>query len=137
MNRLQFQALADIRIGDANALIVAGCWSGAYYMAGYAVECGLKACIAKLTNQHDFPDKKFALECFTHNIEDLVRSAGLRLPRDQDCSADASLSRHWLIVRDWDEKSRYQAWSEFDARKLVVAVTEPNHGVLPWIMAHW
>ncbi len=45
MNRLEFQAMAEERIVDASLLLVGGQWSAAYYLAGYAVECGLKACI--------------------------------------------------------------------------------------------
>jgi HEPN domain-containing protein len=30
-------------------LLEAGLYAGAYYLAGYAVECALKACIAKKT----------------------------------------------------------------------------------------
>ena len=51
MNRNDFQQLADVRINEAEALLVQGKYDGAYYLAGYAVECGLKACIAKLTDQ--------------------------------------------------------------------------------------
>jgi hypothetical protein len=37
------------------------CWSGAYYLAGYAVECGLKACIIKcLMTTDQFPERKFS-----------------------------------------------------------------------------
>jgi hypothetical protein len=32
----------------------------AYYLAGYALECGLKACIAKLMNPDDFPRERAA-----------------------------------------------------------------------------
>ena len=46
MNRADFQRLADVRIDEAGVLLAAGRWSGAYYLAGYAVECALKACIA-------------------------------------------------------------------------------------------
>jgi hypothetical protein len=62
VNRTQLQQLAEERVRDAEALLNAGQWSGAYYLAGYAVEFALKACIAKLTNQHDFPDKDFDAE---------------------------------------------------------------------------
>ena len=34
-------------VTDARALLAAGCWAGAYYLAGYALECALKACILK------------------------------------------------------------------------------------------
>lgn len=56
MNRSDIQILADIRVGEAKALLDLGHWPGAYYLAGYAVECALKACIAKLTKADDFPD---------------------------------------------------------------------------------
>ena len=52
MNRGDLQLLANIRLDEAKALLAASLPAGAYYLAGYAVECGLKACIAKLTNQH-------------------------------------------------------------------------------------
>ena len=48
MNRSELQQLAEIRLRDAKALLVTGeNDAGAYYMAGYAVECALKAVIAK------------------------------------------------------------------------------------------
>jgi hypothetical protein len=79
VNRTELQQLAEERVRDSDALLKAGQWSGAYYLAGYAVECGLKACIAKLTNLHDFPDKELAQRCYTHKIETLVEVAGLVL----------------------------------------------------------
>ena len=74
MNRTDFQRLADMRIDEAKILLDQGKWAGAYYLAGYAVECALKACIAKLTSAEDFPDKEFAAKCFTHNLDKLVVS---------------------------------------------------------------
>src|SRR5919106_3680906 len=40
--------------------------SGAYYLAGYAVECGLKACIAKQVRRHEFPDRTTVNQSHTH-----------------------------------------------------------------------
>ena len=57
MNRLDLQQLSDLRIGEAKALLAQGFPEGAYYLAGYSVECALKACIARRTREHDFPDK--------------------------------------------------------------------------------
>lgn len=131
------QQLAEERVRDAEALLEAGQWSGAYYLAGYAVECGLKACIAKLTNQDDYPDKDLAQRCYTHNIEVLVEVAGLVLQRKTDVTANAALGANWLIVKDWSEKARYQLWTEPQARKLFAAVTDINNGVLTWIRVHW
>ncbi len=137
VNRTELQLLAEERVRDAHALLNAGQWSGAYYLAGYAVECGLKACIAKLTNLHDFPDREFAQRCYTHKIETLVEVGGLAGQRKSDMAANPTLGASWLVVKDWDEKPRYQLWTEPQARKLFTAVTDPTHGVLQWIEGHW
>ena len=76
MNRLEFQDLAVERLGDAEALLSAGRYAGAYYLAGYAVECALKACIARKTKQDDFPPKE-AKDYWVHRIPDLLGFAGL------------------------------------------------------------
>ena len=54
MNRTDLQKLSNARIREARILFAAGEYSGAYYLAGYAVECALKACIAKSVKRHDF-----------------------------------------------------------------------------------
>ncbi len=137
VNRAHFQQLAEERADDAEALILASCWSGAYYLAGYAAECGLKACIAKLTNAEDFRDKNFAASCYTHIIEDLVRLAGVKNQRDIDSSTNLALKANWSTVKDWEEKARYQSWTELQAKTLLAAVSDSVNGVLPWIKAHW
>lgn len=55
LNRYDLQRLADLRAAEARLLLDNGYWSGAYYLAGYAVECGLKACIARRVREFDFP----------------------------------------------------------------------------------
>lgn len=45
MNRTQWQKLAERWLEDAKALLDAERWPAAYYLAGYAIECGLKACV--------------------------------------------------------------------------------------------
>jgi HEPN domain-containing protein len=137
VNRTEFQQLADVRIEEAKKLLAAGAFDGAYYLAGYAVECALKACIAKLTNQYDYPDKRFAADCYTHDIEVLVRLAGVKIARDADTAANAQLGTNWLIVRDWNESSRYQRCTQLQAQKLYDAITDNANGVLPWIKARW
>jgi hypothetical protein len=42
VNKDELRQLAQDRILDAKALLAARRWSGAYYLAGYAVECALK-----------------------------------------------------------------------------------------------
>jgi len=137
VNRTHFQRLARGRLRDAEVLLAAGQWSGAYYLAGYAAECGLKACVAKLTKRHDFPDKDRALRSYTHNLELLVRVAGITDLRDADASANPALSANWVIAKDWNEEARYDEWTEPQARKLFEAVFDLKNGVFPWITDHW
>jgi HEPN domain-containing protein len=137
VNRADLQKIAEERIGEAEILLNAGKWSGAYYLSGYAVECALKACIAKLTKSEDFPDRKFVQDSWTHDIMGLVNTAGLQAVWQADCSADPELSGRWKTVRDWKESSRYQFKTEAQAKDLYEAITNPTHGVLPWIKRHW
>ena len=68
MKRSDFQKLAEIRIAEAEILLKAKKYDGAYYLAGYAVECALKACVAKRTARYDYPDKDLANQCYTHKL---------------------------------------------------------------------
>ncbi len=49
MNRSDFQRLTRLRLDEAKVLLANERYQGAYYLIGYAVECALKACIAKQT----------------------------------------------------------------------------------------
>ena len=68
MNRRDFQELSRIRLKEAQALLEQGLWDGAYYLAGYAEECALKACIAKETQRHEFPDRKRVELSHSHDL---------------------------------------------------------------------
>src|SRR5689334_10545399 len=80
VNRAQLRQLAEDRILDAERLLAAGRWGGAYYLAGYAVECGLKACIMVYVEAIGaiFQDRKFSEKCWTHDLEDLLNLANLK-----------------------------------------------------------
>lgn len=137
-DRSAFILLAELRIVEAEALLGHGMYDGAYYLAGYAVKCGLKACIAKLTNLDDFPrSPEFAKECFTHIIEKLVKSAELVDQRDVDIVANQVLSTNWGIVKKWRESSRYERKSKDEAETLISAITDATDGVLKWIKQRW
>ncbi|MGP8244963.1 MAG: hypothetical protein ACLQVN_10650 [Bryobacteraceae bacterium] len=73
VNRKDLQLLARTRLAEAKALSGTGFPDGAYYLAGYAVECALKACIARGTRRHDFPDKGSVDASYTHKLKDLVK----------------------------------------------------------------
>lgn len=139
MNRTTFQLVAEERVQEAAALLGAGKWSGAYYLAGYAIECGLKACIlARVERTGEiFRDRKFAEKCWTHNLEELLCLAGLEGDLGRDIQTNPSLSQHWARAKGWLETSRYELKTQADARGLYDAVAEPNNGVLPWIRSRW
>lgn len=138
MNRVDFQQLAEERIIDAECLLNLQRWSASYYLAGYAIECALKACIASLTSEHDFPPKvRIVQECYSHDIVQLLKTAGLKLTLDNDTTANSALSSNWGIVKDWNEQSRYQQTTPVKAQTLYDAITNNPDGVLPWIRKHW
>lgn len=56
MNRKELQSLAETRLADAKVLLKNRRYDAAYYLAGYAIECALKARIAGRTRRNDFPD---------------------------------------------------------------------------------
>jgi HEPN domain-containing protein len=138
VNRAAWQKLASQRVKDAKGLLKIKRWAAAYYLAGYAVECGLKSCIiAYLMKTDDFPDKRFSEQCWTHDLERLVVLAGLRAALDSDAAADAYLSKNWGLVTDWTESSRYVLTPKAEAKAMVEAVANSKHGVLSWIKRRW
>jgi hypothetical protein len=137
VKRTDLQRLAELRVKEAEALLKANLSDGAYYLAGYAVEFALKACIAKQIQAEDVPDKRFILDFHTHTIEDLVRLVGLTAERDRDAKADKDLADKWQLVKDWREDSRYKYHTQAAAQALFDAVTDTTHGVLQWIKPRW
>jgi HEPN domain-containing protein len=139
MNRTELQRLANERLADAKALLAVKRWSGGYYLAGYAVECGLKACILAHVERTGviFEDRKYAEQCWTHDLEGLLRLANLQRAFDADAAGDADLEANWEIVKEWDESSRYRRTPKAHAENLYDAIADKKHGVLSWIKGHW
>ncbi len=137
MNRADLQGLAELRIKEAGALLQVFLYDGAYYLAGYAVECALKACIAKQTREHDFPDRAVVNKSYTHNLVDLIGVAGLQRELGRKMEDDAGFEVNWTLVKDWSEEARYQRHPERKGRDYYNAVVDPQRGVLPWLREHW
>ena len=115
----------------------AGYPDGAYYLAGYAVECALKACIAKATQRHEFPDKKGVDASHTHNLRDLMRVANLELARLEEAKRNRAFQNHWDLVQEWSEHSRYRRNGSATAKALLDAIGHRKQGVMVWIRRHW
>jgi hypothetical protein len=135
MNRFDFQLLSKLRRKEAAALIKSGHYVGAYYLLGYAVECALKACIAKNTERHVFPRKDSA-KLYTHELSTLRDLA--ELSAEMNLPQNTAVQVNWAIVKDWSEQSRYElSGSRALARDFYSACTARKNGVLPWISRKW
>ena len=138
MNRTDFQMLAKVRLNEAKTLLDQKQFDGAYYLAGYAVECGLKSCIAKLTNQDDFPrDRKFVERCYSHDFMDLLKASELLKEWEVDTKNDPLLSANWAVFEVWNESSRYARNGQVEALALYDAISDTKHGVMQWIERRW
>lgn len=138
LNRDGLRRLSDLRAEEARLLLDNGYYTGAYYLAGYAVECVLKACIAKQVREFDFPDRDLAAKSYSHRLQELLKTAQLDTALDRDGKSNPKLLSNWLIARRWNAESRYKPYvSQDDCRGLYVAVTDSASGVLPWIRLHW
>jgi HEPN domain len=137
MNRIELQEISEVRLRESQALLTAGFAEGAYYLAGYAVECALKACIAKRTQEHDFPEKKFVNDSHTHNLKTLLQLAELKTELDTIIEADPAMESVLDRVQEWSEASRYQRKTAQEADALLKAIEEGKGGLLPWIRLHW
>ncbi|WP_150048954.1 MULTISPECIES: HEPN domain-containing protein [Methylomonas] len=134
MNKHELELLSAIRIKEAEVLLKAECYHGAYYLAGYALECILKACVAKQIKQFDFPDKKLANDSYTHDLTKLLITAGLKQELILQESKDVNFKLSWSLANKWSEESRYDhSIQRQDARDLFLAITENESGVLPWL----
>ncbi|MEX2263319.1 MAG: hypothetical protein WD696_15285 [Bryobacteraceae bacterium] len=136
MNRLEFQSLAAERLDDDAALLEAGRYAGAYYVSGYAIECAMKACIARKTKQDEFPPKE-AAKYYVHDITKLLDIAGLGPAFAQKAGRDPAFSANWAVVKDWTEETRYQSRGQQQAEEILAAINDPQHGVLQWLRRNW
>jgi HEPN domain-containing protein len=138
LTRLHLQQLAEQRLTEAVVLLEKGHPSGAYYLAGYAAELGLKAIIAGKFRGNEIPDKGFVNSIYTHSLATLVDRSGLKADLENRQRQDQRFATNWEIVKDWNEDSRYEIIPENDARELIEALSADSaSGVFPWIRAHW
>jgi len=140
VNRLEWQQLAERWLVDAKTLLDARRWSAAHYVAGYAVESGLKACVLvrlSATPEVIFETRRFSEFCWTHDFPELMKHADLEAARAADAAANPAFRQNWLTVKDWDETARYETVSHQKAKKLYAAIADKPNGVMQWIKARW
>jgi hypothetical protein len=138
MNRFDLQKIAEERVADAAALLDAGRFQAAYYLCGYAVECALKACIARKVREFDFPDRKLVNDSYVHNLTKLLTVSGIEELYDEKAGRNSVFAKNWSTVKDWSEMSRYDPEiTETKALGFFLAVTDPTNGVLAWLKKQW
>jgi hypothetical protein len=140
LTRDELQLLAQSRLDEAKVLFAAGRYDGAYYLAGYAVEMALKACICKLLDE-DFPPGtgEVAKTYQTHSFDRLILLAGLRKQLGQKAQ-DVNFQTNLSLVRGWSEAKRYNVIGTSDqatTQELLTALDDETSGILTWIKTLW
>lgn len=127
------------RKSDSKSLLEAGRWHSSIYVGGYAVEIGLKACIAKRMNKEIFFDPKNASKIYTHNLKELVDVAALTESLSDKLAKDIVFSNNWKTIHTtWKESLRYETTrTRKEALDFYKALTQRKHGVLTWIRSEW
>jgi hypothetical protein len=143
VNQAELRQMAEDRILDAKALLDGSRWAYAYYVAGYAVECSLKACLLARMGHTGwvFKDKVKIDECLVHEFMKLIHIAGmtgeLNANLQTSAAAGGEFVGNWNTVDQWKVTSRYESKTEAEARALYAAITDEPHGVLRWIRNYW
>lgn len=84
-----------------------------------------------------FPNKRIAIDSYTHDLNQLIRVAGLQTILESETRRDKDFAINWAIVKDWSEESRYERHDAATAKGLYSAVADTRHGVLRWLERHW
>jgi hypothetical protein len=139
MTARQFRELARRYSIDSAALLASRRWSGAYYLAGYAVECGLKASAAnQLIRSERIPDRKWLDNFYTHQLVKLVNAAELSVSLQVRKAESDAFRRNWEeVVIKWTSEARYAGASRAMAEEMVRAVNDKTDGVLAWLRSLW
>ncbi len=128
-----------MRLREAKALLKARQYSGAYYIAGYGVECALKAIIAKKrgVRRYEFPENLKTSDYYTHSFATLVKTAGIDNSLKAEMDANITFAANWREASAWRETSRYEKHTKQEAQSLITAIEEPTNGVMQWLKHFW
>ncbi|MGQ0683384.1 hypothetical protein [Bradyrhizobium sp.] len=128
--------LALAKVDDARLLFENNRFSNSYYLYGYGIELGLKACIARLMLAETVPDKAILRGFLDHEIVKLVGLAGLadllRAERE-----NPEFDVRWAIVAEWSVESRYDMIDAVSATAMKDAVENTEFGVMKWLQRYW
>jgi hypothetical protein len=137
ITKKDLETLSETRLNDAVQLFQTARYSAAYYLSGYAIELGIKACIAGLFQANTIPEKSFVNAVYSHKLDELLGLSGVKREFQDDMKKDPALSAAWGVASKWTETSRYSMWDQFAAASMINAVGDQQHGVLQWLKKHW
>lgn len=127
-----------MRREEAETLLKSRHYAGAYYLAGYSIECAIKACIAKQIKRYEFPNKDLVNKAWSHDLENLIGIAGLTTALKAEMKANRTLELNWAIVKDWNESSRYDInISETQVKDFYSACFAGKNSILSWVKERW
>ena len=135
--RTHLQSVSEKKIQDAQILFLNQSYSNAYYLAGYAVEIGLKACIARSMLANTIPPLDIVRNFATHKFDVLVGLAGLQGELNEQKQNNVDFSTNWAIVSRWGPDFRYETKDITSAQSIIDSIVDQNSGVLNWIRTHW
>lgn len=135
--RTDLQAIAQAKLDDAVLLSEHRRFSNAYYLSGYAVEIGLKACIARQITTDVIPDRGFINDTYRHELKKLIGIAGLTRELQDREGQDPAFAANWALVAQWNPEVRYESVDSYSAQLLLQAITDNTVGVFPWIRQYW
>lgn len=131
ITRSELRKLVERRLKDAHVLMGGRRYESAYYIAGYAVECAIKACIARQFRRNTIPDRQLVNDTFSHDFERLLRTAGLFDQLRGEARINPGLGSSWNVIKDWKPEVRYSTdKTRLDAHDLIDAIENPNDGIL-------
>jgi hypothetical protein len=137
LKRTDLRAAAQSKLDDAVILLNHQRYSNAYYLAGYAVEIGLKACIAAQITAETIPDAVFIKNIFNHHFPTLVGLAGLAPVLKERQDKDANFAANWTLCGEWRPDKRYESIDSTSSQYLLTAIADKTSGVFEWIKTYW
>ena len=121
--------LAELRLEEARALLGHGLHSGAFYLAGYAVELALKAVLTSDLSSYSMPNKREVTSAYTHRLIELARAANL-----DPSGAGKPVRVAWHVATAaWAPDARYRKYGKVAAEEMVNSAEE----IVSWLKAHW
>ena len=103
----ELRTIAKARLRDAQVLIRARRFDGAWYLCGYVIELALKARICRTLKWSGFPesgdDFKGLQSVKTHDLAILLKFSGV------EGRVKAKHMAEWSVVLKWNPEKRYQA----------------------------